>query len=374
MVDVDQMVAEGVCGLLFTHTYYRQHEPAQLTLWLLSGDYLAPNFTLQDKGARSVDLQGEITRLGLSATEVRALVRRVIDAMMVDWAVPGRPFVHEMWSAALVAARCYLSDDKDLFRKLLLVTVRYLGGYVRYTEQLVRAICSEDEVGCVRIGSEPDPERLQYVINLLLCEGCTEEEVAAAWKDMLQNRFQFRLVTGLIVPWWRGLRIGKKSVSSLVDVQQDLLLRDFHLILVKGRWDYKSASLGNQDLMWETGLLIETLRATNTQWRRDMEAQGAFSSMFVACLVRGKIGVAAFVFHAYFKEPSLWSSCVREDHSKQFTSLMRAACQEAEKSRRYGIAAALAEQLNDEDAADRLRWFAREYKQPIKLDPYFLLP
>lgn len=342
------MYPEDVCNVMFTHTVDGPNGPGTLYLRHFTGD-----------GHRDLSLREEIDRFQLDEAQTKVLVRRVLQAMLDRWVNPkvGQFYYGSMWGSALLAARTYL-DDHELLKKLLLAAVVYRGGHSKDPVGLLVAVVPQEKLAKIEQTSE-DQNRLsglmpnkalQLVINYLLESGCTEEEVRTAWAEMLRTRQRDCFKTVCITEWWKGLKVGEGDLKKEAEpIACQLLLHEFNNILVKGCFDwndprYSQNGRAPEDFMKVIDFLLSQ---TDFNWRnRNKETKKLVRDYFVRCVARGKLGTAHYMLVRYGRCFDLWSVRVGRPDENLDTAmerLMRAAIEEAEKSRSYGIATALAE-------------------------------
>ena len=351
---LDQLYPEGIRNVIFAHDYNHPGTPGVLKIWHFAGD--------EHTETRLID---EIERLGLDNEGIRVLVRRVIQAMFAQWATPKRRqfFYGYMWSSALIAARAYLADDQELLKKLLLAAVIYHGGHSKYENSLAKMI----------LPSSTKESTLQDTINYLLEVGCSEAEIRSAWATMLKTRLDDGFNAFYIVDWWRNLKVGEKSLMPEAEpIARILLLRNLKEILTDGERDNTRIQEGFLELL--DFLLLQT----SYDWHaHNEEVKKMVGDCFVQCLVRGKASVAFYFFIRYGRWFGFWSQYASDRHTPEempntaFRRLMGKALTAAEKAHNFGVAAALAEHLEQTAEADRLHELARALKQKVALDFMF---
>lgn len=355
----ETMYPEGVRGVVFVHNFHGPNDPNTLHLRHFTGE-----------GHRDVNLREEINRFQLDEAQTKVLVRRVLQAMLDQWATPKvqQFFYGSMWGSALLVARTYLSEDRELLKKLLLAAVVYEGGHEKHVNGLVHAIL-------------PNPTNesvLQDVINYLLESGCTEEEVRTAWTEMLRTRQRDRFKTVCITEWWKGLKVGEYDLKKEAEpIARQLLLYELNDILVNGCFDWNNPNYTKngrapEDFMEVVDFL---LFQTDYDWHsRNEETRELVESYFVQCVARGKVGTAHYMLVRYGKWFSFWNEYASKSDempNAAMERLMRAAVEKAEESRSYGTATALAEYIGETETADRFREMARSLKQRVALDHAF---
>lgn len=361
---LDTMYPEGVLNVVFTHDFHRRlTEPAAKTLEI---SYFADS----NKSDRLVE--DEIKRLGLDAKKTKILVRRVLGAMLSQWANPkvNQPSYGEMWASALVAIATYLPEDKELYKKFLIICMIYFGGNAKHPGQITREL----------LPYVPGKEHgLQDVIDYMLAKGCTPQEVQQTWDKMLQERTRRGFNVYHIVPWWRDLKLNENHRIVAHETAQYYFLHELRQILVEGDmdWNGQSNRIGKADSHHVESVCFMLWETTN-EWRKSEGVRDTVEDYFVTCIARGKVGTA---FHFLFRLGTAFSLYYFDAHTTDHESspnaamakLMRAAIGKAEELRRFGVAAALAEHVGEIIEADRLREMARELKQPIVLDFMFYL-
>ncbi len=119
-------------------------------------------------------------RLGLDEEQVKVLVRRICESMLEQWANPKeKPGSYGMmWESAALAARTYLPEDKEFYKKMLLTAVVFAGGYQKHPRGLAFGL----------LPAPSEEPTLQQVMDYLIEVGCTEDEVRTAWVEMLFTR------------------------------------------------------------------------------------------------------------------------------------------------------------------------------------------
>ena len=355
-MQLDTMYPEGVRGVVFVHNFHT-YEVDTLSLRHIVG-----------QTHKDIRLRDEITRLSLDAEGTKVLGRRLVNAMLDQWATDKvRQFFYgSMWGSAIMAVRIHLPEETELLKKVLLAAVVYEGGHEKHTLGLIRAILPN-----------PDYQKstLQDVIDYLLEVGCTEAEIRAAWGEMIRTRQRENFKIGYIVSWWEGLKIGKHGFQKEVEeVARQRLLYELHDILVQGYGDWNAHSEGRRLPEDYLQIIDFLLTQVGFEWYySNKNTQELVESYFVECVARGKVGVAFYMLVRYGKSFCLYSEYAsqNEPHRKPngaMERLMRAAIEKAEEKRTYGIAAALAEHIDDAEVADRNREMARSLKQRVALD------
>ena len=182
-MDFEKMYPKGVRDVVFAPS---ARTPDQLEIWFLS----------DDGQVKKVSFQKEVERLNLDTEQVQVLVRRIIDAMLAQWATPKvKQFSYgRMWASAMLAMRTYLADDTELYKKVSAATIVYHGGFSKEpTGLLVAFIPQEDIVKIERTDEDYNqlsgfmPEKalkpvLEHVLNYF-----SEEEIGALWYEMLKS-------------------------------------------------------------------------------------------------------------------------------------------------------------------------------------------
>jgi hypothetical protein len=355
-MQLDTFYPVGMKGVVFLHKYTTS-DPETLQLRHLTGD-----------GAKDVKLSDEVARLGLDVMGTKVLVHRVINSMLDQWATPkvDQPFGGSMWAAAVVAVRTYLPEETELLKKVLLATVVYEGGHERGPIGLMWAILPK---------VDSQKTTLQDVVNYLLEIGCTEQEVRAAWVEMLKLRQRRKFIIGCITEWWKKLKFGKHGLNKDVDeLARQLLLYELNDILVNGCADWNQSRGHGCQLPEDYLHIIDFLLSqTDFDWHyRNEETMELIESYFVQSIARGKVGTAFYMLARYGHNFGICGEHDERDREKRpevvMVRLMRAAIDRAEESRNYGIAAALAEHIGEMEVADRNREIARSLKQLVALD------
>ena len=129
-MQLDTMYPEGVRGVVFVHNFHT-YEVDTLSLRHIVG-----------QTHKDIRLSDEITRLSLDAEGTKVLVRRLVNAMLDQWATDKvRQFFYgSMWGSAIMAVRIHLPEETELLKKVLLAAVVYEGGHEKHTLGLIRAI------------------------------------------------------------------------------------------------------------------------------------------------------------------------------------------------------------------------------------------
>ncbi|TSC63726.1 MAG: hypothetical protein G01um1014106_413, partial [Parcubacteria group bacterium Gr01-1014_106] len=210
----ETMYPEGVRGVVFVHNFHGPNDPDTLHL---------RHFTGEEQ--KDVNLREEINRFQLDDEQTKVLVHRVLQAMLDQWATPKvQQFSYgSMWGSALLAARTYLSDDRELLKKLLLAAVVHCGGHSKDPVGLLQAAIPQEEITRIEQTNEDENrlsglmpgKALQLVINYLLDSGCTEDEVRTVWTEMLRTRQRDRFKTVCITEWWEGLKVGERNTIEV---------------------------------------------------------------------------------------------------------------------------------------------------------------
>jgi hypothetical protein len=337
------------------------------------GAHQADKLTIQFVGKQQeVVLKDEVARLTLNPDEEKVLVRRILDAMLAQWASPKvKQFYYgTMWQSALVAARHYFPDDRDLYKQLLRATVIYNGGYDKHTCSLAGAVVPE-KLRALREADHGRPPSsqtsLQLVIDHMLEMGMSAEEVRIIWGEMIKIRFQQNFLSVCIHDWWYGLLVeGKNLNKDVEEVNRQCTMRELGILADsrKHRCTYHDA-----DKFLAT--VTQMCNATDYDWRQTAEAQEAIEEMLVDCLARGEAGRAYFVltrFGGRFQFFQDHSGIDVKEIDQALSRLMRGALERAVELRNFGVASALAEHLGEIDRADELRDKSRHMGQPVALN------
>ncbi|MBI5134780.1 hypothetical protein HZA86_00890 [Candidatus Uhrbacteria bacterium] len=327
-------------------------------------------------GNKTVDvsLEEECQRLQLNEEACKELVRRVAESMLSDWAAPD---VHQfcygdMWDAGLMAVRTHLPEDTELLKRMLHAAIIYLGGNAKRLYSLINAILPEPK----------ESSTLQDVINYLLEAGCTVEAIQESWKKMLEFRIKNNFLNICIVEYWKGLVLQGQPLE-FPTIAMMMLKKNFENILVHGRRNKNR--FGNRMPGFASAWYMDEIlgflfgQASHETWK-ELELVETIESYFVTCLAKGWVGTAAYMMRRFGRNFDIWSE-YRGDSNKDedekaeeaLQCLARVAVAEAEGTKNYGIASALAEYVGEIEQADALREKARALKQAIRLDFAFYL-
>lgn len=314
-------------------------------------------------------LKDEIARLGLDEEQTKLLVRRVVEAMLEQWANPKAYhfFYGHMWGSALFAARMILPQDEKLHRRLLLATVVYCGGHTKYKPGLSRTIMPAPMKG---EGDERTDYSFQEVIDYLLSVGCSEDEVRTAWVEMIQTRRRDNFKTGYVLDWYDGLKVGEKSLDSesgIIEAARQMLLYELKDVLVKG---WGQGRLQEQSIQKEyfDEIVKVLIDDAGYDWCRSEDTREIVEEYFVDCFARGAAGSGRFMLTRFGSDFNLWSEYRKGSFDEAMAKLMRGAMSKAEEERHYGVAAALAEHLGESVQTDSLREKAQALDQKVALN------
>ncbi len=374
MVKLDSLYPEGMRNVFFAP---HEHTSDKLIFLLVGGD---------GKVTKKVNLQEEVNRLKIDLEQTRILVRRIVDAMLAQWATPKvKQFSYGgIWASAILAVRTYLSDDNDYYKKVLAATIVYNGGCSKDPVDLLTAVIPQDEIAKVEQTDEdknrmsglmPD-KSLQLVIDHAL-KYFTIEELEELWRQMLQMRMRENFVTVCIVEWWKNLKIDGKYLNNrkvVEEISRQCLVRDLKNLLsedgdtLRYTWPGHHLKITNDKYLE----MLESLASSCWDWCRLEEGRECFEDMLINCLARGQAAKASIIlarFGRYFHLCSFEVTlCKRVQFEESLHRLMRGAIDCAIDSRNFGVASALAEYLGEIDQADELRQKARHLKQMVALD------
>ncbi len=323
-----------------------------------------------------VKVKDEIVRLSLDERGKQELVLRIVESMYDSHKNPEyiRSVGGDMWAAALVAARTLLPDDKELYRRLLLTAVHYMGGRAEHPGSFA---CSLGAT--LPKGTGNNAQRaLQCAIDYLLEQGCSEAEVSKTWESMLDLRSKQGYHAVLVYDWWAGLKVGKTQVDDYSNGIAQMAAR--HCVRGELKWFLEN---DGSDFGQHYGRAVEEKRMRVLQamiddcgsdWCR-REGSEMFEEMLTTCLARGQAGKAFYFFTRFGKNFGLHDAgggLIHVDKVKdRFPRFVRGAIDKARDENRFGTASALAEYIGETAAADELRERARHLKQPIVLDFMF---
>lgn len=369
MVTLESLYPDGIRNVVFAP---RAYTPDQLVIWFFVND---------EQTTKKVNFQEEVNRLKLDSKQTQTLVRRIINAMLAQWATPKvKQFSYGgIWASAALAMRTYLPEDRKYYRKILAATIVYHGGCSKDPVGLLTAVISQEELAKVEQTDEdknrlsglmPD-KSLQLVIDHAL-KYFTTEELKDLWRQMLQMRMRENFVTVCIVEWWKNLEIDGKYLNNCGGVvektAQQCLVRDLRNLLFEDEGSGHYLKITYEDYFD----MLEGLASTCWDWCRSEQGQEWFEDVLINCLARGQAAKASIVlarFGRYFNfcsfEPTL-SERVKFEESLHRS--IRGAIELALENKNFGIACALAEYIGEHERADELRQKARHYEQKIALD------
>jgi len=310
---------------------------------------------------KAVSLKDEVSRLKLTPTQERELVRRLIDSMLANNAYT------LTWGAALLAAKTYFGDDKALYKKILVAMVS-LGGLVEDAVSMPSAIMPEKLDGLRQDGSPPSAVCLQMVVDHMLESGCSEKEVRSIWSKMLRARFERGFFSICIYSWWKGLKIGEKDFATeALEVNRQCLLRELQYLA--GVQESRITYFSFEEYL---EMVHDLCHDCGFDWCRSDDIRTAVEDMFIHCFASGQVGRAFCIlkrfgghFNVFYDEARAGD---RSSIEVAMQRLMRGALDKACDDRNFGIATALAEHLGDIERADQLREMARHLNQPVRLD------
>lgn len=319
----------------------------------------------------NVQVRDEFERLSLSQSQKEELVRRIISSM--EEAAVSSPDLwilgsENVWAAALLAVREILPNDSELLRKVLLLAVLHMGGKAEHAGSFAQALG-------VTIGQEnwnDIRKSLQSVIDYLFEQGCSEEEIAKTWEQMLIRRASQGLYTSHVFYWWKGLgRINEtfRKPAARMCVEQDL-----SWYLEKPGSDLFGSHLGGIEPIGEGSLqqLQEMIHDSGDEWS-GKQGLDMFEDKLVRCFARGQAAKACYFIAALYRyfghcyvERSIMPK--KQEVRDPIEKLMRVAIDTAQEENNFGVACALAEYLGEIETADQLREQARRLKQRVSLD------
>ncbi len=322
-------------------------------------------------------LNDEVARLNLNKNKEEELVRRVIASMFASHEnlEYRRSVGGDIWAAALVAVRELLPKDKELYKKVLLAAVFYMGIRAEHPGVFAQSIGASLPKGASWNNAQMS---LQCAIDHLLKQGCSEVEVAKVWADMLDTRSKQGYHAVLVYSWWAGLKIGKIQVDDYNNGIAQPAAR--HCVRGELSWFLEN---DGSDFGEHYGDAVEEGRMRVLQsmvndcgldwcWK---EGREMLEEMIATCLARGQAGKAFYFFVRFGKSFQLHDEdrdCRRTDTVRtKFTPLVRGAIDKAKDVNNIGVASALAEYLGETAVADELRERARHLKQPIILEFMF---
>ena len=330
-----------------------------------------------DGNSTDFKLTDQITKLGLDETQLKLLVRRVIAAMLEQWANrEARQFAYgSMWETALCAVRTHLPEDEDLLRVLLLTTIVYYGGNTKHEVSIPRAIMP-DSMRAVADASDGESQwedySLQDVVDYLLSCGISQANVCQAWVDMIGARRRATFKTACIVPFYHNIKVGDRVLDQeprIVDVARELLVYELGDFIEKGCGERVSGQAPEhkhtEQFLDETVIVL--MNNAGFDWKRSDAVREIIEGYFVACFARGAAATAHYFLARYGPSFNLLDQYDRGSFDITLEKLMRCAIAVAEDAQRYGIATALAEYIGEESEADRLREFARAFNQCVAL-------
>ncbi|MCX6784352.1 MAG: hypothetical protein NTV81_00200 [Candidatus Komeilibacteria bacterium] len=375
MVMLDSLYPDGVRNVVFKP---HAHTADRLAIWFLT----------TGEQPREVSFQEEVNRLNLDTEQTQVLVRRIVDAMLAQWATPkANQFSYGgIWASAMLAVRTYLADDSELYKKVLATTIMYHGGCSKDPTNLLTAVISQEELAKVKqteedknrlSGMMPD-KSLQMVIDHAL-KYFTPEELDDLWRQMLQMRVREGFITGCIVEWWEHLKIDGEYIRDrkiTKEASQYCLTRDLKILLSQ-EYDTLSvnatASYVHLKISSEKYLqMLESVASNCHEWCESEEGQEYFEGVLMNCLARGQAAKASITLARFGRHFNFCSwqvtLCEQVKFEKSLHRLMRGAIELAVNNRNFGVASALAEYLGEEEQADDLRQKARHSKQKVALD------
>lgn len=331
---------------------------------------------------RKIKFLEEIDHLKLDADQTRTLVRRIVNAMLAQWATPkvNQPTGGYMWCSAMLAVRTYLADDREFYRKVLAATIVYHGGCAKDPVALLRAVIPQEEIAKIEqtekdknrmSGMMPD-KSLQLVIDHSL-KYFSPEELSDLWRKMLEMRFREGYHTSYIMEWNGNIKIADKYIEAN-DVRRQCLIRDLRKLSKEHSYDPTRSQIEFTDehMMWQ----LESLATHSWEWLQTTEGKECFDGLIVECMATGQVAKAA-AFLARLSDfsnrcSSAYFSCEKEKFDEPFFRLMHRAVDLAVEVHSFGVATALAEYLGETERADELRKYARLYGQKVALDPIFI--
>ena len=338
--ELDRRYPPGVRDVFLTGPINISHgECSQLRIGL---DRCLPDDTFE-----TISLLDEAQNLGITGIGVGDLVERVINGMLAQWG--SRPEIEppaeHMWECALMAAHKHLWRNSNLRKRILLAMVTCQGGREKSPTDLIKAILPN---------RPPDTASLQAVIAELRAYGCSQEEIALAWKKMLGLRFARGFGTHDIFVWWRDLKIGDGCVGRDVTegVNRQCVMRDLRTLIEKGVYDaIQPDSIGL--IFVDASFLTMVERICSLccpKWRHSPLVSEAVERMFVICLSRGNVARA---FQMFAQFGSYFGLCHRDSSdnidkdsvTSALNRIIHEAIEQASKDNEYGIACALAMQV-----------------------------
>lgn len=359
LMTLDTMYPQGVRNVVFAPV----HDTP--TLELLAIRHISGG------ECKDINLKDEVERLGLNEEQTKLLVRRIVEAMLEQWANSKAKqfFYGHMWGTALFAVRTFLSADETLHRRVLLAFIVYCGGHTKHTVGFTRDLMP---TSVKRSDEKFEDYTLQESIDYMLSVGCTENEVCVAWVEMIQTRYRDNFLTACILEWYNGLKVGDKRLDQepgIVDVARQRLLYELKDVLVNG-WGEKNPTKGIEARLRKeffTDVIDVLISDAGFDWMRSDETRELVEELFISCLARGATGTAHFILGQYGDCFGLWSEYRKGSFDGAMNKLIRGAMVKAEESSLYGIATALAEHLGEVTDADRLREKSRALGQKIAL-------
>jgi len=378
MVTLDSLYPDGIRNVVFAS---HAHTTDRLAIWFLANGGQTKTIELKE-----TNFLEEVGRLNLDDEQTRILVRRIVDAMLAQWATPKvKQFSYgSIWASALIAVRVYLADDNEYYRKILAATIVYHGGCSKDPVGLLQAVIPQEEIAKVEQTDEdrnrlsglmPD-KALQLVINHAL-KYFTIEELEDLWRQMLQMRMRENFITACIVEWWKGLKIDGKYLNNLnivEEVSRQCLARDLSNLLsedgdtLRYNWRGQYLRITSEKYL----KMLESLASSCWDWCKSEEGQEWFEGVTMNCLARGQAAKASIIlarfghyFHFCNFEVTL---CERAKFEESLHRLMRGAIECATDNRNFGVAATLAEHLGECEQADEFRQKARHLGQKVTFD------
>lgn len=376
MVTLDSLYPDGVRNVVFAP---HAHTPDRLCFWLVDNN---------GKVMKKVKFQEEIDRLNLDSKQTQILVRRIIDAMIAQFANPKvRQVSGEIWASAMLAVRTYFPDDNEYYKKVFAPTIIYHGGCSRDPVNLLEAIIPHEEIAKLEqtIYTEEDENHLARVLpdkalQLVIDHGLkyfTVEEMQDLWHQMLQMRMRENYATAFIVEWWKNLKIDDKYLSDrevVKEIIRQCLVRELKDLLSQNRDTlYHGLHL---NITGESYLrMLESLALSCWEWCRSEEGRECFEDLLMNCMARGQVAKASIILARLGSRFGLCSFevtlCERVKFEESLHRLVWGAIEYAVDNRNFGVASALAEYLGENELADELREKARHLDQKLTFDFIF---
>lgn len=354
---MNSLYPEGVSNVVFAYGSSRAFNLEDLEVEIIATD-----------GSHShVRWQAECTKLQLDEAGVKILARRIVDGMLQHWTKPEAPklFYGMHWGVCAFVVRTLLSEEKDLYKKVLIAALIYLGGHAKYPVHFTNNLLPDI----------PESATIQHVIDYALANGCTEDEVMNAWGQMLDMREKGKFLTSHILLWCESskdvwLTVNGKSLREVIEpIARKRLIYELNDILVQGCWDQRTNEISLDVLQYNISMIRKLASLPAYEWMRSTETQEQVEEMFISCFAAGRASTAVTMLSLFGRSFGLWS-----EYTVCLQRLLRGAQAKAEKDCQFGIASALAEHLGDTENADRLRSLARTQKQPITVSFGFNCP